>query len=232
VFYKIKNVQSLSGDSLNVFLIVLSIKRPLQTFMRRFLLLSIILTLPFLSKSQDHSKQAKSIGVTASLPWINSYVYYDYTIRKSSSKSGFVGLGASGFYKVAKNKFSLNGGFTGDLPAPVAAFDYGHEGTRTNILCTFFEGLYHRNLIAKWNIIAGLNYVKYCFGFTSYVDTLPSYSTFDKTLGITIGSEYRFGRTFSVALFYRPAIVSLDLKQYMHLISLDARFDINVWRQK
>ena len=199
--------------------------------MRQFLLLSIILTFPLLSKSQDNSKQTRSIGVTASLPWVNNYTYYDYDLRKSLSKSGFIGLGASGFYKTGKNKLSLNVGFTGDLPVPMGPFDYGHEGTRTNILCAFFEGLYHRNLIAKWGIIAGLNYVKYRFVFTSYVDTLPSYSTFDKTIGLTIGSEYRFSRVFSVALLYRPTIFSLDLKQYRHLISLDARFDINVWRR-
>ena len=182
--------------------------------------------------SQDKQEQRRSIGVTASLPWVNNYSFYDYDQKRSSSKSGFAGLGASVFYKTGENKFSLNFGFTGDLPAPIGAFDYGKQGTRTNILSTFGEVLYHRNVFDKLSIIAGLNYVRYRFNFTSYVDTLPSYSTFDKTSGITVGSEYRFSQTFSLALLYRPTIVSFDLKQYRHLISLDARFDINVWRQK
>ena len=109
---------------------------------------------------------------------------------------------------------------------------YGKDGTRTNILSTFGEVIYHRNVFGKFNIIAGLNYVRYRFNFTSYVDTLPSYSIFDKTLGITVGSEYRFSKVFSVGLLYRPTIVSFDLEQYRHIISLDARFDINVWRKK
>ena len=72
---------------------------------------------------QNKQKQPGAIGVTASLPWVNNYSYYNYNLKKSSSKSGFVGLGASVFYKTGKNKFSLNFGFTGDLPVPVGAFD-------------------------------------------------------------------------------------------------------------
>ena len=200
--------------------------------MRHTIFSGIILTIPFLAMSQDRQKQPKSVGITAALPWVNHYFYYDYDLAKSSSKSGFVGLGASAFYKTGKNKFSFNFGFTGDLPAPIGAFDYAKEGTRTNIFSTFGEVIYHRNVFGKLNIIAGLNYVRYRFNFMSYVDTLPSYSTFDKTLGVTAGSEYRFNKTFSVAFFYRPAIVCFDLKHHRHLISLDARFDINVWKQK
>jgi hypothetical protein len=200
--------------------------------MKHSILLSIILTIPFFARSQSKPEQLKSIGITASLPWVNNYYYYNYDQKKSSFKSGFTGLGASFFYKTGKNKFSLNFGWTGDLPAPMGAFDYGKDGTRTNILSTFGEVIYHRNVLGKLNILAGPNLVRYRFNFTSYVDSLPSYSIFDKTLGITAGGEYRFSKTFSVGLFYRSTIVSLDLKQYRHLISLDARFDINVWQQK
>lgn len=199
--------------------------------MRQLLILSFVLTIPFLSKSQDAQGLPRAVGVTLSLPWINSYSYYDYDLQQSSSKSGFVGLGASAFYKTAKSKLSLNFGFTGDLPVPLGAFDYGKEGTRTNILSSFWEGLYHRNLFGRVNLVGGLNYVKYRFNFTSYVDTLPSYSTFDKTIGLTVGSEYRFSKNSSIALLYRPTIISLDRKGYRHLISLDARFDINLWRR-
>ena len=198
--------------------------------MKLLLFLSFVLAIPQLSKSQDKPKHSKTIGVTASFPWINNYSYYDYDLQKSSSKSGFIGLGASVFYKTSKDRFSLNFGFTGDLPVPMGVFDYGHEGTRTNILSTICEGLYHRNLFNRVNLIAGLNYIKYRFDFTSYVDSLPSYSMYDKTIGLTIGSECRLGKNSYVALFYRPTIISLDQKQYRHLISLDLRFDINLWK--
>lgn len=198
--------------------------------MKQLLLLSFISTLPFLGMSQDKSKQSKAVGVTASLPWVNSYSYYDYDLKKPSTKSGFIGLGASAFYKTDKNKFSLNFGFTGDLPVPMGPFDQANEGTRTNILSSFWEGLYHRNLFNRVNLITGLNYTKYRFNFTSFVDTLPSYSKFDKSIGLTIGSEYRFSKNSSVVLFYRPTIISFDKKQYRHLISLDFRFDINLWK--
>lgn len=192
-----------------------------------FLIFSFII--PLASMSQDE-KQFKAIGVTASLPWVNSYSYKDYQLQNTSSRSGFAGLGASVYYKSGKNKFSLNYGFTGSLPAPIGAVDYGKEGTRTNIVSNFLEGIIHKNVAEKLNIIAGANYVKYRFDFISYVDTMPSYSISDKTLGLTIGAEYRFNRIFAIAIFYRPTIVSLDNKKYRHLISLDARFDINLWK--
>jgi hypothetical protein len=200
--------------------------------MKHPLALSIILAIPFFALSQDNQKQLRSIGITASLPWVNNYSYYNYNQGQSSSKSGFIGIGASLFYKTGKNKLSLNFGLTGDLPAPMGPFTYGKVGTRTNILATFREMLYHRKAVGKFSIIAGMNYVKYRFNFTSYEDSLPSYSIFDKTIGITSGCEYRFSKIFSLALLYRPTIISLDFKRYRHLISLDARFDIYLWKQK
>jgi hypothetical protein len=200
--------------------------------MRHPILLNLILILPLPGIGQDNFTKKASAGLTISCPWINNYSFYDYDLKKSSSKSGFTGLGASIFYKTGKNKISLNFGFTGDLPAPVGAFDYGHEGTRTNIGSIIMEVLYHQKVYHKLNIIAGLNAVNYRFNFTSYVDSIPSYIKRNKTIGLTIGTEYLFSRNFALSLFYRPALVMPGTKQYRHVISLDARFDINIWRRK
>ncbi len=197
--------------------------------MKKWLSSVMILSIPFLGISQHTSKQSKAVGFTISLPWVNNYSYYNHHSQNTSSKSGFVGFGASAYFKTGENKFSVNLGFTGDLPAPIGAFDYAKEGTRSNILSTFVEGIYHKKLVGRVNIIAGVNHVRYRYKFTSYVNTLPSYSKFDNTLGFTIGSEYRFSRKSSIALLYRQAIISLNQKNYRHLISLDARFDISLW---
>lgn len=195
------------------------------------LIVIFILAIPALGLSQDWQKR-QSAGLTLSFPWVNSYRYYDYYFLQPHSVSGFVGLGGSAFYRHNKNKFSVNAGFTADLPVPMGPFDYGKEGVRTNILSNFWEGLYHRSLHKRVNVIAGVNYVSYRFTFTSYVDTLPSYKIVDNTIGVTLGGEYRFTENVSLALIYRPAIISLDTKQYRHVISLDGRFDINFWRQR
>lgn len=203
--------------------------------MKQFFLL-ILGLIPLLSWSQDTTRRQKAVGLTASLPWCNNYSYYNYYEQQSTGKSGFVGLGAAAFYITGKNKFSLNFGMTGDLPAPIGAFDYGKTGVRTNILSNIWEGLYHRtvfqNAEIKANIITGVNYVKYRFDVTSYVDTIPSYSVFDKTIGFTIGGECQVSKHFALAVLYRPAIISLDQKHYRHVISLDARFDIYLWQRK
>ena len=127
---------------------------------------------------------------------------------------------------------SLNFGFTDDLPVPIGIFDYGKTGTRTNIFSTFWEGLFHKNVFNKINVIAGTNYVEYRFGFTSYIDSLPSYSRYDKTVGLTLGGEYKFSKNSSVAALYKPSLFSFDKRQYRHLISLEARFDFNLWKSK
>src|SRR5438105_4960176 len=136
--------------------------------MKQLLLFNILLTISLIGLSQNTIISTKVVGVTISLPWINSYIYHDYETRKSSSKSGFVGLCASIFYKIDKNKVSMNFGLTGDLPVPMGPFDYAKEGTRTNIRSSFLDVLYHKNLFKRINIIAGVNYVNYKFNFTNY----------------------------------------------------------------
>ena len=194
--------------------------------------LFVIICLPVSGFTQTKKKPLRTAGVTLSFPWVNSYRFYNYYTQEAASNTGFVGLGGSAYYKPGKNKFSLNGCFTGDLPVPIGPFDYGKTGTRSNIKAFTWEALYHRSIYKHLYTIVGLNYVRYQFDFTSYVDSLPSFSRFDKTFGVTAGIEYYFTERFSAALFYRPAIVSLDTKQYRHLISLDARIDVNFWRRK
>jgi hypothetical protein len=198
--------------------------------MKQLSFLYFTVVLPFISICQDLPKQ-KLIGITASLPWVNNYRYYDHDLNKPSSKTGFVGLGIAAFYKTGKNKYSLNCSFHNDLPAPVGAFDYSQEGTRTNILSTVMEALYTKNLFNRINIIAGINYVRYRFNLTSYVNGLPSYSNLDRTAGLTIGTGYYFSKNSCLALLYRPAIISFDKNQYWHLISLHLRFDFSLWKR-
>jgi hypothetical protein len=201
-------------------------------FMKEVLLLSLTISVCVLTLAQDDYKHSKTFGLTASLPWVNNYSYYDYELDKPVSKSGFGGLGGAWFYISGKNKFSLNFGATVDLPVPIGPFDYGRQGTRTSVLSMFWELIYHRNMIGRLDLITGMNNVAYRFNFTSYVDTVASYYMSDKTIGVTLGMEYRVYRNCYLAAFYRPAIVSLKRKQYWHLLSLDARFDLNLNKNK
>jgi len=202
--------------------------------MKRILGASYIILLSSLPCfSQDTSLCCQSTGITLSLPWVNNYSYHNYESKRSATKSGFVGLGASAFYKTGKHKFSLNFAITGDLPVPIGAFDYGKEGSRSNIHGELWELIYHRSIFNKVNLIGGINIVKYRYSFTSYVNQpVLFYSIDDKTTGLTLGAEYLYARNSMIAVFYRPAILSAGKKEYRHLISADARFDIHFWRRK
>ena len=200
--------------------------------MKLALIFNFILIFSLSAFSQENSKtQTKVLGVTISLPYMNTYRYYDYEKNNERIESGFGGIGVAFFYKVRKNKISLNCGVTADLPAPIGPIDFEHEGTRSQISTGFIDIMYHRNLLKGLNVVGGFNMAKYKYKFISYVDTIPWYNKHDNTFGLSIGAEYVFKKSFSIAALYRPTIISFDTKQYMHLLSLDFRFDINIWRR-
>lgn len=178
--------------------------------MRILLFSGLSLIIPLRSISQDTLCLPDNIGVIVSLPWLNNYFFYSYELNQSITVTGFTGVGISGFSKTDKRKFTLNSGFTDDLPVPIGPFDYAKEGTRTNISSTFFEGVYHRSISPRVNLIYRVNYIRYRFDFICYIDSLPSFSVADKSLELTTGAEYRFEKNTSFALFYQPAVFSFD----------------------
>jgi hypothetical protein len=198
--------------------------------MRQVLIISTILFLSLPVFSQDTIKPFNAIGLSALLPWVNNYSYFDYETNSPAHKSGFIGIGVSAFYKSGINKFSLNFGLTGSLPVPIGPYDYASDSKRSDILSIFMEGLYHRMIKGRFNFISGLNFIEYRYDYINGLDTSVYYSKYDKTMGLTIGSEYRFSRNSSVAILYRPTILNLGQSGYRHLISLELRFDFNFWK--
>ena len=198
--------------------------------MKHSFIFGILLVLSCQSISQDSIKPIKSIGVSALLPWVNNYSYYDYESQSSTTKSGFIGVGVSVFYKSGKNKFSLNFGLTGSLPYPIGPYDYAANSKRTDIQSIFLEGLYHRKITGRINIISGLNLIEYRYDYINGLDTSIYYSKHDNTTGLTIGGEYCFTKNSSVALLYRPTIRNFGQSGYRHLISLELRFEFNFWK--
>ena len=196
--------------------------------MKRFFL-HLILIVPIFAQAQDGEESTRAIGMTISFPWVNNYHYHDYHAQQSSSVTGFTGVGGGLFYKNGKHKYSLNAGTTGDWPVPIAFNTVIDAGS--TIHSNFVEGLYHRNVFLKMNLVAGVNFVRYKYTYFHYKDTVPPIVRFDRTIGITAGGEFAFSNLFSMSLLYRPAIVCLDKKQFRHLISLDARFNINFSRR-
>jgi hypothetical protein len=168
----------------------------------------------------------KSFGLTLGLPWVNNYTYYDYETKSSQNKSGFIGFEFALFYKQDRNKFSLNAGLTGDSPGPFGV-EYSREGTRTSVSSTFIELIYHRQVYKKIIVAFGINNIWYNFDFNSFVDSLPSYRKSDRTIGVLIEVEYAFNKHISLAATYRPVLFST---KYRHILSLDLRFNFNIWK--
>ena len=191
---------------------------------------TILLASPFLCQGQKDS--SGSFGLTISLPWTNNYVFYDHYSSQDTSTSGFMGIGGAFFYKHGNKKLSLNFGITSDLPAPIGPIDFAKEGTRKSIEAFLLDLIYHQTVHRRLAILGGVNFVDYRFKLTSYVDTIPTFTKDDKTIGITIGPEYLSKKSFSLALMYRPALVSFSRKQYRHILSLDVRFNFIIGKKR
>jgi hypothetical protein len=113
----------------------------------------------------------RSFGMTLSLPWANMYSYYDHQTGRPTAKAGFVGLGLSYYYKNKKSKYSLNLGFTGDLPVPMGPVMYGKTGTRSSVAAFFAEGNYHHPIYKRLGYVAGVNFLSYGYRFMDHDTT-------------------------------------------------------------
>lgn len=196
----------------------------------RPLLLLVLLMLSINAVSQRRTPKS-AFGATLSFPWINNFSYYDYNRGKPYFKSGFTGISASAFYKNEKQKISLSLGLLGSLPVPMGPYDVELKNY-THLFSSFLEATYHHRISPRINLIGGLHYMEYEYTYWK-TDSTDSDNFADFTGGPTVGAEYLFGRkNFSLALFYRPSLITFTgTKRYRHVISLDARFDINIFRK-
>lgn len=173
----------------------------------------------------------KAFGVTISFPWVNNMVHYNYHLNTIDGKTGFGGFSGSLFYKTQKEKISLSIGLMGTVPVPMGPYDHDNINY-TEVFVNFIEGTFHKRVWPRINLIGGFNYMEWDYSY--FKDDTESYFYSDFTGGLTTGAEYLFGRNnFSLALFYRPALVNFDGlgSKYRHVISLDARIDINIFRR-
>lgn len=197
--------------------------------MRPLLLLALLmLSLNAISQRRPYKS---AIGATISFPWINNFAYYDYHLAKPAFKSGFTGISASAFYKDNKQKINLSLGGLGAIPVPFGPYDVVRDDYK-QVFSVFLEGTYHKRIFPRINLIAGMHYMEHEYSYWKPDST--DYDSFtDFTGGLTAGAEYLFGRkNFSLALFYRPSLITFTgTRKYRHVISLDARIDINIFRK-
>lgn len=191
-----------------------------------------VFILPSRGQNQTEMNNEKA-GITFLFPWLNYYHYVDYQKREEAKKFGFFGIGLGLYYKTGSTKISFNVSTTDDLASPIAQINYTKTGPQTNIGSSFGELLYHRPIYQSIHFIGGFNLSSYNFHFSSGNDSIRSYVKTDNTLGMTIGLEYRFDNNYSVAAIYRPALASFETdNHYRHLITVELRIDIDVWKKK
>lgn len=194
----------------------------------------ITLTSALLGQGNATDRFQNEFGISIYTPWVNNYRFYDYEKNQIQSKSGFVGLGAGLYNSFSDSrKISVGMAFTGDLPVPIGPFDYGKEGFRSNIGSLYLEALFHDRIINKLGFMIGPNLISYRYNLMSYVDTVTPYIKTNSFFGLTMSLEYFLTKRITVAAHYRPSIIPLnEQRKYHHLISLDVRYDIKLFRRK
>ena len=124
----------------------------------------LLLTLLMLSINAIGQRRIpeSAFGATVSFPWVNNFAYYDYNKGKPYSKSGFVGLGGSVFYKDQHQKLSLSLGLLGSIPVPFGPYDY-EKKNHTLVHGTYLEATYHKRIHPRINLIGGLHYMEHAY---------------------------------------------------------------------
>ena len=196
------------------------------------LLFSLLFFRPCLGQSKMESENQK-VGITFSFPWINYYHFVDYQKKSEAQKFGFFGIGFGLYYKTNKTKISFNISTTDDLDSPIAQINYSKSAPQIDIGTSFAELLYQRCIYQRLYFVGGFNFTNYAFRFSSGTDSIPSYIKADDVLGLSVGLDYRFDKTFSAAVIYRPALASFEADSYYrHVITLELRIDIDVKKVK
>lgn len=179
---------------------------------------------PFICPAQQ--QHANTFGISASAPWVNAYHYYNYYEQRQMDEAGFVGLGTGCYWRNKNNKITIDADITLNAMFPFGDPEYASDGIRKTLFANNIELIYHRRVFNKLYVLAGTNWVSYHFRLSSGVDSVKSYVKSDQTFGLTIGAEYELIKSISAAVSYRPAMISVNRKQYWHQIGLSIRFDL------
>lgn len=193
--------------------------------MRPFLVLLLAVFSHAVTKSQIVRRNS-SAGIALVLPLINNGISYDYSVRKTSDQSGYLGGGISLFYRKNKNEFSLgyeHPGLKMELVPPKG----GYSHFSADLFELTVQHLFSKNVF----ILGGINYTKYHFYSSPDIPPFPKIQENDRTIGLTTGAGIEISKITTLLVAYRPALFSFDKKSYHQVLSLALRFHINFWKK-
>lgn len=169
------------------------------------------------------------------LPYFNHIALYPGKVFRES-KFGFVGEALGFEYNYSSTKFletSLSLNATSDIPVP-AVIDKEYR----KFISTIYFSLTDNIIKQRFTIGYGINYAYNAWREEYNNDIMiPIYYTqyINKTLGITLNSYYRLGKTINIGLIYRPSLILLNNSFdaiYEHLISIDFNWRFRLFTVK
>jgi hypothetical protein len=170
------------------------------------------------------------------LPYFNHLALHpDRQFRES--RFGFIGEGIGVEYSYRQNKFleaSFSLAATSQVPFP-APIDKEY----TKSLSSFYFSLTDNVINNRFSLGYGINYSNNIW--TEWIRDLSTMTTvrrteyFNKTLGLTLNTYYRLGKTANVGIIYRPSVFNLGNDfhlLYEHLISLEFNWRFRLFSRK
>ena len=191
-----------------------------------FLILTIC-TLVFGQNRKIKEFQKGDFRLNLKLPWFN-HLSLNPGKQFKESRLGFVGEGLGIEYNYGKRKYleaSFSFAATSDIPFPV------HVDKEYNkSLWTFYAGFTDNFIQKRFTIGYGINYsdnrwMEWIRDFSATgLPTVSQTEYSNKSLGLTLNSYYRLGKTANVGMTYRPSLFNIenDFKfLYEHLITIE-----------
>lgn len=208
--------------------------------MRAVLLLFLhtVCLLAFGQNKKIKSFQKNDFRIDLKLPWVN-HLALNPDNKFKENRLGFVGVGMGIEYNYAENKYletSFSAAATSNIPFPAPVLkSYNKSFT------TFYGGLTKNIIKNRFTIGYGINYadnqwaevIRGSSNNPLATDSLTEYS--NKSLGVTLNTYYRLGKTANVGITYRPSLFNIEDNfsfLYEHLITIEFMWRVHLFKIK
>ncbi len=204
--------------------------------MKRYLILLIFISNFCLAQTEKQPEYEKNdLRLNLKLPHIN-HLSLKPNENFRDDQFGFNGYGLGIEYSYKENRFletSFSFVLTFELPFP-ASVDKEYNKSLYSYFISTTDNIIHKRFTFGYGINYSVNYWSEWYRDLGTVN-LPiiEKTTYEnRSLGVTLNSYYRIGKTLNVGFIYRPSLFNLDNGfdlTYEHLISLELNWRIKLF---
>jgi hypothetical protein len=203
---------------------------PFKTTIIKLILLLLLNTIYLLAFGQNKRIkpfQKNDFRLDLKLPWIN-HLTLNPDNKFKENRFGFVGVGVGIEYNYAKNKYletSFSAAATSDIPFPAPVLKNYNKN-----LTTFYACVTDNIIKNRFTVGYGINYADNRWAevirdfSNNGLSTTSQTEYSNKSIGLTLNTYYRLGKTANLGMTYRPSLFNIENNfrfLYEHLITVE-----------